>query len=45
MPIAPEQLDDNYAIGKRLGALAHELEHIYGFTVLVQKRLEAGDYC
>ena len=49
MPIAPEDLDDNYAIGKRLraererlGLQPHELGHMCGCTVLAQKRMEAG---
>lgn len=49
MPIAPEDLDDNYAIGERLrvererlGLLVHELGHMCGCTVLAQKRMEAG---
>jgi len=49
MPVAPEDLDDNYAIGERLraererlGLQVHELGHMCGCTVLVQKRMEAG---
>lgn len=49
MPVAPEDLDDNYAIGERLrvererlGLKVHELAHLCGCVDLVQKRLEAG---
>jgi transcriptional regulator with XRE-family HTH domain len=47
--VTQEGLDDNYTIGERLraererlGLQVHELGHMCGCTVLVQKRLEAG---